>query len=151
MEFGRRRRSSVPPPGSVVDACSPKSGTTMTTTTTSKTTTTATTTATIPFAEKYYQLFPPQLPTTTTGGKVERRPTCGFVPRQRFLIVIQRGTSIRMYAYNWNQEAFRQFDRRLLALTCWHNARARLLRQIGLQKMGLTQLTNAAVGVVKNT
>uniref|UniRef100_A0A914VJL8 Uncharacterized protein n=1 Tax=Plectus sambesii TaxID=2011161 RepID=A0A914VJL8_9BILA len=65
----------------------------------------------------------------------------GFVPRRRLLLVLSRGEKLTLYGYNWSQDAITTISSIFLKLVCWHNARSRLLREIGLHKMGVCHLS----------
>ncbi|VDN58252.1 unnamed protein product [Dracunculus medinensis] len=63
-----------------------------------------------------------------------------FVPRQRMVFFIARGAVACLYLYNYSAESSEQIYKLVASAAAWHNAKSRLLREIGLHKMGITHL-----------
>uniref|UniRef100_A0A915DS17 Uncharacterized protein n=1 Tax=Ditylenchus dipsaci TaxID=166011 RepID=A0A915DS17_9BILA len=75
-----------------------------------------------------------------------------FIPRQRLLYLIMRGENSTCYLYNYTNEVVAKTKEVVERAILWHNARSRLLREIGLHKMGITHLSTlgAQVNNAKN-
>uniref|UniRef100_A0A915Q6J3 Protein SZT2 n=1 Tax=Setaria digitata TaxID=48799 RepID=A0A915Q6J3_9BILA len=63
-----------------------------------------------------------------------------FVPRQHLLYLVSKGETATLYLYNYSSDAAEQVHRMVANILSWQNARSRLLREIGLHKMGVTHL-----------
>uniref|UniRef100_A0A915AZD3 Protein SZT2 n=1 Tax=Parascaris univalens TaxID=6257 RepID=A0A915AZD3_PARUN len=63
-----------------------------------------------------------------------------FVPRQRLLFFIIRGEVASLYLYNYSTKAAEHMQKLFSSIISWHNGKSRLLREIGLHKMGITHL-----------
>uniref|UniRef100_A0A914GZY5 Uncharacterized protein n=1 Tax=Globodera rostochiensis TaxID=31243 RepID=A0A914GZY5_GLORO len=64
-----------------------------------------------------------------------------FIPRQRLLYLLVRGETINLFLYNYTNDVVAKAREIVERCTLWHNARSRLLREIGLHKMGITHLS----------
>ncbi|KAI1715222.1 KICSTOR complex protein SZT2 [Ditylenchus destructor] len=63
-----------------------------------------------------------------------------FIPRQRLIYLIMRGEGSTCYLYNYTNDVVSKTKEIVERAILWHNARSRLLREIGLHKMGITHL-----------
>ncbi|KAI1712494.1 KICSTOR complex protein SZT2 [Ditylenchus destructor] len=64
-----------------------------------------------------------------------------FIPRQRLIYLIMRGEGSTCYLYNYTNDVVSKTKEIVERAILWHNARSRLLREIGLHKMGITHLS----------
>uniref|UniRef100_A0A158Q8J8 Gamma-tubulin complex component n=1 Tax=Elaeophora elaphi TaxID=1147741 RepID=A0A158Q8J8_9BILA len=64
-----------------------------------------------------------------------------FVPRQHLLYLLSKGEMATLYLYNYSSDAAEQIYQMVANVLSWQNARSRLLREIGLHKMGVTHLS----------
>ncbi|VDK80454.1 unnamed protein product, partial [Onchocerca ochengi] len=64
-----------------------------------------------------------------------------FVPRQHLLYLLSKGETATLYLYNYSSDAAEQVYQMIANVLSWQNARSRLLREIGLHKMGVTHLS----------
>uniref|UniRef100_A0A1I7VHB3 Non-specific serine/threonine protein kinase n=1 Tax=Loa loa TaxID=7209 RepID=A0A1I7VHB3_LOALO len=64
-----------------------------------------------------------------------------FVPRQHLLYLLSKGETATLYLYNYSSDAAEQVYQMVANVLSWQNARSRLLREIGLHKMGVTHLS----------
>ncbi|CAG9533303.1 unnamed protein product [Cercopithifilaria johnstoni] len=64
-----------------------------------------------------------------------------FVPRQHLLYLLSKGETATLYLYNYSSDAAEQIYQMVANVLSWQNARSRLLREIGLHKMGVTHLS----------
>ncbi|KAM3715693.1 KICSTOR complex protein, partial [Dirofilaria immitis] len=64
-----------------------------------------------------------------------------FVPRQHMLYLLSKGETATLYLYNYSSDAAEQVYQMVSNVLSWENARSRLLREIGLHKMGVTHLS----------
>ncbi|VDM96212.1 unnamed protein product [Thelazia callipaeda] len=67
--------------------------------------------------------------------------TVPFVPRQHLLYLLSRGETVTLYLYNYSSETAEDVHKVVANILLWQNARSRLLREIGLHKMGITHLS----------
>ncbi|CAD5211766.1 unnamed protein product [Bursaphelenchus okinawaensis] len=77
-----------------------------------------------------------------TGGRIQRfnpvqESNC---PRRRMLYLFARGETITMFLYNYTKDLCSKAKEVVKRTVLWHNARSRLLREVGLHKMGITHL-----------
>ncbi|GMT14320.1 hypothetical protein PFISCL1PPCAC_5617, partial [Pristionchus fissidentatus] len=63
-----------------------------------------------------------------------------YIPRLRFIAVTLSGKTVTLYTYNLRYDLHLMMAEDLLIAFQWHEAKMLLLRQIGLQKMGITHL-----------
>ncbi|KAI6221740.1 Protein SZT2 [Aphelenchoides besseyi] len=65
-----------------------------------------------------------------------------YIPRQRLLFLVVRGreSAITLFLYNYAPEVCETTRDLVQRTVLWHNARSRLLRDIGVQKLGVTHL-----------
>ncbi|CAB3405178.1 unnamed protein product [Caenorhabditis bovis] len=71
--------------------------------------------------------------------------TNAFVPRQRLLMALVKGEVMTIYFYNFHPNILNEVQTRVQKIASWYNAKTQLLREIGLQKMGITHLSPRAV------
>lgn len=64
-----------------------------------------------------------------------------FIPRQRLIYLVARGETMTLFLYNYGNEIAVKVKEVVERTVLWHNARSRLLREIGLHKMGITHLS----------
>ncbi|KJH51322.1 hypothetical protein DICVIV_02525 [Dictyocaulus viviparus] len=64
-----------------------------------------------------------------------------FVPRRRILYGTVNGEKLTLYFYNFMPFLSASLINMVTRATSWYNARARLVREIGLHKMGITHLS----------
>lgn len=57
-----------------------------------------------------------------------------FVPRQKIIYLIVRGENITLFLYNYVNDVVQKIKEIVERAILWHNARSRLLREIGLHK-----------------
>ncbi|GMS83641.1 hypothetical protein PENTCL1PPCAC_5816, partial [Pristionchus entomophagus] len=63
-----------------------------------------------------------------------------YIPRLRFVTVTLTGKKVTIYSYNLRHDLHAMMVEDVRTAVQWHEARMLLLRQIGLQKMGITHL-----------
>ncbi|KHN85310.1 Protein SZT2, partial [Toxocara canis] len=89
------------------------------------------------------RLLPDALAEVTSSGDNSFRflpHVSPFVPRQHLLFFIVRGEVASLYLYNYSAKAAERIQKLFSSIISWHNGRSRLLREIGLHKMGITHL-----------
>ncbi|VDM60227.1 unnamed protein product [Angiostrongylus costaricensis] len=64
-----------------------------------------------------------------------------FIPRRRLLYGTVHGEKLTLYFYNFMPFLSASLMNMVARATSWYNARARLVREIGLHKMGITHLS----------
>lgn len=94
---------------------------------------------------KAYQGSQKFMPLCQEGGKDVDRDIVGalagmgqaYIPRQRLLFLVAYDKKLVVYMYNWASDVASMFEKTLVRVVQWHNARAHILTSILSQKMGL--------------
>ncbi|RCN51871.1 hypothetical protein ANCCAN_01959 [Ancylostoma caninum] len=71
-----------------------------------------------------------------------------FVPRRRILYGTVHGEKLTLYFYNFMPFLSASLMNMVARATSWYNSRARLVREIGLHKMGITHLSPLEVTAI---
>ncbi|UMM15912.1 hypothetical protein L5515_013143 [Caenorhabditis briggsae] len=64
-----------------------------------------------------------------------------YAPRQRLMMAYLKGDFMTVYFYNYHSNIHRDAVDTMKRIVGFHNAKSRLLREIGLHKMGITHLS----------
>ncbi|CAD5216067.1 unnamed protein product [Bursaphelenchus xylophilus] len=85
------------------------------------------------------------------GGRIQRFAPLydPFIPRKRVFYLVARGETITMFLYNYTKDLCDKAREIVKRTVLWHNARSRLLREIGLHKMGVTHLSTLKTNETK--